>query len=244
MNRSQIVTIVPPNLTETTWLDEKTAGQPYMQAWAIYLANSMGNATPESVDMLKKSIGPFLDAGIYTQVMKRIDDQIDQIKRDRISLSFTPTRVYHDPKAPGTYFVEGSQGLEGIAGAAIAGVGGALDRLADFYMNMAGDLFPVIEIDPGRSVDFIVQKEYGCKGMPNAVTCMNIRDIHQLTDGDDYQERIDAVSEQQLSGKPVDLKRGNIASNAGAGGVATGGRYVPVPAATANPQPIRTQAQV
>lgn len=116
MNRSQIVTIVPPNLTETTWLDEKTAGQPYMQAWAIYLANSMGNATPESVDMLKKSIGPFLDAGIYTQVMKRIDDQIDQIKRDRISLSFTPTRVYHDPKAPDTYFVEGSQGLEGITG--------------------------------------------------------------------------------------------------------------------------------
>ncbi|WP_434526470.1 TraB/VirB10 family protein [Photorhabdus asymbiotica] len=43
-------------------------------------------------------------------------------------------------------------------GAAIAGVGGALDRLADFYMQMAGDLFPVIEIDPGRSVDFIVQK--------------------------------------------------------------------------------------
>lgn len=86
--------------------------------------------------------------------------------------------------------------------------------------------------------------EYGCKGMPNAVTCMNIRDIHQLTDGDDYQERIDAVSEQQLSGKPVDLKRGNVAGNAGAGGVATGGRYVPVPAATANPQPIRTQAQV
>ncbi|WP_277850680.1 TrbI/VirB10 family protein [Moellerella wisconsensis] len=47
---------------------------------------------------------------------------------------------------------------EALQGAAIAGVGGALDRLADFYMNMAGDLFPVIEIDPGRSVDFIVQK--------------------------------------------------------------------------------------
>ncbi|MEI9747352.1 MULTISPECIES: type IV conjugative transfer system lipoprotein TraV [Morganellaceae] len=86
--------------------------------------------------------------------------------------------------------------------------------------------------------------EYGCKGMPNAVTCMNIRDIHQLTDGDDYQDRIDEVSEQQLSGKPVDLKRNGTSSSVSAGGVATGGRYVPVPAATANPQPIRTQAQV
>lgn len=47
---------------------------------------------------------------------------------------------------------------QAVQGAAIAGVGGALNRLADFYMKMAGDLFPVIEIDPARSVDFIVQK--------------------------------------------------------------------------------------
>ncbi|PHM72188.1 TraB/VirB10 family protein [Xenorhabdus sp. KJ12.1] len=47
---------------------------------------------------------------------------------------------------------------QAMQGAAIAGMGGALNRLADFYMKMAGDLFPVIEIDPGRSVDFIVQK--------------------------------------------------------------------------------------
>lgn len=86
--------------------------------------------------------------------------------------------------------------------------------------------------------------EYGCKGMPNAVTCMNIRDIHQLTDGDDYQERIDEVSEQQLSGKSVEVKRRGASGNVGTSGVAAGGRYVPVPAATANPQPIRTQAQV
>ncbi len=45
-----------------------------------------------------------------------------------------------------------------LQGAAIAGVGGSLERLADFYMKMANDLFPVIEIDPGRSVDFIVKK--------------------------------------------------------------------------------------
>ncbi|EGN5360017.1 conjugal transfer protein TrbI [Salmonella enterica] len=47
---------------------------------------------------------------------------------------------------------------DALQGAAVSGVGGALNRLADFYMQMAGDLFPVIEIDPGRSVDFIVQK--------------------------------------------------------------------------------------
>ncbi len=47
---------------------------------------------------------------------------------------------------------------DALQGAAVSGVGGALNRLADFYMQMAGDLFPVIEIDPGRSVDFISAK--------------------------------------------------------------------------------------
>lgn len=116
MTRSQVVTIVPPNLTETSWLDKNAASAPYMRAWAVYIAQSMGNANPATVEMLKESIGPFLDAQIYTAVMKSIDDQIDQIKRDRISLYFTPIRVITDPMAPGTFFVEGNQGLEGITG--------------------------------------------------------------------------------------------------------------------------------
>lgn len=45
-----------------------------------------------------------------------------------------------------------------LQGAAMKGVGGALNRLADFYMDMAQDLFPVIEIDPARSIDLIVTK--------------------------------------------------------------------------------------
>lgn len=119
MSRSQVVTIVPPNLTQTTWLDENAASAPYMRAWAVYVAQSLGNANPTSVDMVKDAIGPFLDAKIYTEMMKRIDDQIDQIKRDRISLYFTPNRVITDPTAPGVFFVEGNQGLEGISGAPV-----------------------------------------------------------------------------------------------------------------------------
>ena len=59
--------------------------------------------------------------------------------------------------------------------------------------------------------------EYGCKGMPNSVTCMNVRDVYALTDGDDYQEQIDTASENQLSGKPVEVKR--LRTTAGNGGI-------------------------
>ena len=114
--KTQPITIIPPNLTETAWLDEKAASSSYMKAWALYIADSFGNANPATLDLLKNSIGPFLDASIYTKVMKAMDDQIDQIKRDRISLSFNPVGVITDPLAVGTFYVTGNQTLEGITG--------------------------------------------------------------------------------------------------------------------------------
>lgn len=45
-----------------------------------------------------------------------------------------------------------------MQGAAVRGVGGALERLADYYMDMAEEMFPVIEIDAMREVNFIIKK--------------------------------------------------------------------------------------
>lgn len=45
-----------------------------------------------------------------------------------------------------------------LQGAAVRGVGSALERLADYYMDMAEEMFPVIEIDAMREVSFIIKK--------------------------------------------------------------------------------------
>ena len=37
-----------------------------------------------------------------------------------------------------------------------AGVGKSLDRLAQYYINLAEKMFPVIEIDAGRKVDVVI----------------------------------------------------------------------------------------
>ncbi|MEW9810255.1 MAG: TrbI/VirB10 family protein (plasmid) [Candidatus Symbiodolus clandestinus] len=47
---------------------------------------------------------------------------------------------------------------EMFQGAAVKGAGQALDRVANFYLEMAENLFPVIEIDAGKQVDIIVKK--------------------------------------------------------------------------------------
>lgn len=45
-----------------------------------------------------------------------------------------------------------------LQAAGVGGVGSALERIADFYLEMAENIFPVIEIDAMRDVDFIVKK--------------------------------------------------------------------------------------
>ena len=39
------------------------------------------------------------------------------------------------------------------------GVGKALDRLAQYYISLAEKVFPVIEVDAGRSVDVVLTQE-------------------------------------------------------------------------------------
>ena len=40
--------------------------------------------------------------------------------------------------------------------AALKGTGNALDRIAEFYIDQAYNLFPVIEVDAGREVDIVL----------------------------------------------------------------------------------------
>ena len=47
---------------------------------------------------------------------------------------------------------------QALQGAAVSGAGNALDRLANFFMDMAEELFPVIEIDAGRTVEFVLNR--------------------------------------------------------------------------------------
>ena len=47
---------------------------------------------------------------------------------------------------------------QALQGAAVSGAGNALDRLANFFMDMAEEMFPVIEIDAGRSVEFVLNR--------------------------------------------------------------------------------------
>ena len=47
---------------------------------------------------------------------------------------------------------------EALQGAALSGAGRAMERLAEFYLDLAEEMFPVIEVDAGRPVEFVLNR--------------------------------------------------------------------------------------
>jgi len=45
-----------------------------------------------------------------------------------------------------------------MEGGALKGVGYSMDRLAHYYMDMAESIFPVVEVDATRAIEFVVQR--------------------------------------------------------------------------------------
>ena len=41
---------------------------------------------------------------------------------------------------------------------AVKGMGSALDRLANYFLDMAEEMFPVIEVDAGRGIEFVLNR--------------------------------------------------------------------------------------
>ena len=66
-----------------------------------------------------------------------------------------------------TSTVEPGKQLEAGLG---TGVGKALDRLAQYYITLAEKVFPVIEIDAGRTVDVVLTQGIALQGALDAAT--------------------------------------------------------------------------
>jgi conjugal transfer pilus assembly protein TraV len=85
--------------------------------------------------------------------------------------------------------------------------------------------------------------EYGCKGMPEGVSCMSAKDVYSATENENYKTTLQA--EQQAAqdasdkGKKVDGEPSTPSFS-----YAEGADNAPIPMRARNPLPIRTQAVV
>ncbi|GAA4649327.1 hypothetical protein GCM10023116_16010 [Kistimonas scapharcae] len=113
INQNSLVIFTPPTLHEETAIAIDSASEPMHRAMGLYVAGLIGNVTPHNAKLVKESLGPLLDAGIYTNVMKVMDDQILALRQDKVSTSFRTISVEYEKKS-GKVFVHGQQIVDGL----------------------------------------------------------------------------------------------------------------------------------
>jgi len=75
----------------------------------------------------------------------------------------TPVPVLSTGNIGGSKAFQQNMSKESVSHSAAKGTGTSLDRLAEYYMDMADEIFPVIEIDAGRVIDIITTQKIELK---------------------------------------------------------------------------------
>jgi conjugal transfer pilus assembly protein TraE len=115
LNRTErTVVLVPPVLEGAVTVARSSASQEVKEAWALFVAELLGNVSPTNAEFLTKALDPLLAPALRQDILQVLDAQIGEIRREKVSLSFQPRAVSHDP-ATGTLFVTGTHITSGPA---------------------------------------------------------------------------------------------------------------------------------
>ena len=108
------VVLVPPVLEGEVTIARAYASQEVEESWGLYVAELLGNVSPQTVDALTGVLEPLLSGGLRRTVMKAITEQTEEIKRENVSMHFAPRQVTYD-QATHTVFVTGQHKTESPA---------------------------------------------------------------------------------------------------------------------------------
>ena len=115
IHTDKIIVLSPPNLSKEVEIARDKASLAYKKGFAMYLATLGGNVTPGNGTIIKEAVGPLLSPAIYRQVMDNIEQQINALKLDRITLEYTPKAITYEEET-GKIFVSGIQTSRGPSG--------------------------------------------------------------------------------------------------------------------------------
>ena len=92
------IVLVPPHLNSEVQVMRNQASTNFKEAWGLFVAELLGNVTPGNLEFIRKIMSPMLASEIYQAVMEDLAKQIEEIKKDQISLSFQPAEVMYEPE--------------------------------------------------------------------------------------------------------------------------------------------------
>ncbi|SEA87071.1 TraE/TraK family type IV conjugative transfer system protein [Rubrimonas cliftonensis] len=93
VRREQIVVVAPPVLDREMAIGRSSADIDYKRAWAVFVAETLGDITPANLAFMRETVERLVDASIYREVTDRLEAELDKVRRDQLSISFLPHRV-------------------------------------------------------------------------------------------------------------------------------------------------------
>ena len=76
---------------------------------------------------------------------------------EALSEIYRPVRIQSFNTQPGsTALFQAPEGSEALSASGYAGIGGGARQLAEYYMDLADQIVPVVEIDAGRRIDLVL----------------------------------------------------------------------------------------
>ena len=97
MNKNTVVTVIPYTLSSEAYITQDKASVRYKEAWGHMIASEIGNISQKNFNFLKSRLAPLVSPSIYGEFFKKLEDEIAQIKEDKIIISFAPAAVVYEP---------------------------------------------------------------------------------------------------------------------------------------------------
>lgn len=117
MRADRTVVLVPPHLNTEVEIARNNAASQLKESWGLYLAELLGNVTPDNTDFIQKAISPLLSSAIYREVINAMTEQANAIRIDNVATSYKPREVLYEPETD-KVFVTGeltTYGLNNVA---------------------------------------------------------------------------------------------------------------------------------
>ena len=116
MRNEPTLVLVPDALSDRAEVGPAFADQGFKESWALYLAQTIGNITPSTVEFTVDRIATLLSPRVYQQTIVDLRAQMHDIQRDQVTTRFEPREVLYE-KSTDTVFVSGFSYTAGPTGA-------------------------------------------------------------------------------------------------------------------------------
>ncbi len=111
----ETIILVPPNLSKEVRLSMQKSNIGYQKAWGLFVAELIGNVSPNNVRFVRYALEPLLSTEVYQQFVNVIEVQTQAIRLDHISMHFEPKSITYE-EATNLVFISGISIIKGPTG--------------------------------------------------------------------------------------------------------------------------------